>query len=126
MVTTAAFRRMALALTDTVEGAHMNHPDFRRGGRIFATIHPDSKSGTLKLTLEQQGRMVEDFGGAFEPAKGAWGRQGFTNVRFSAVDEDILGEALTLAWQNIETAKKPERKRQRVGGRIRESVTKRR
>jgi hypothetical protein len=49
-------------------------------------------------------------------------------VQFSAVDEDTLGEALTLAWQNVGAAKKagPKRQRGSSGGRIRESVTKRR
>jgi len=32
------FRRLALSLPDVVESAHMNHPDFRVGGRIFATL----------------------------------------------------------------------------------------
>jgi hypothetical protein len=30
------FRRIALAMTDAVEGAHMGHPDFRVKGKIFA------------------------------------------------------------------------------------------
>ena len=37
---------------------------------------------------------------AFALESGAWGLQGCTQVRLSAVDEDALGEALTLAWQN--------------------------
>jgi hypothetical protein len=106
----------------------MNHPDFRRGGRIFATIHPDARKGGLKLTPEQQERFVGDFRDAFAPAAGAWGRQGWTYVAFASVDDDILGEALTVAWQNVGVTKKRAPKRQRAGGtsRMRESVTKRR
>ena len=29
------FRRIALGMKDTVESAHMNHPDFRVRGKIF-------------------------------------------------------------------------------------------
>ena len=36
----------------------------------------------------------------FAPASGAWGRQGCTTVRLALVDEDKLGEAMTLALQN--------------------------
>jgi len=44
------FRRVALALTDAVESAHMGHPDFRVNGRIFATLHADMKFGMVALT----------------------------------------------------------------------------
>ena len=90
------FRRIALALTDATEGAHMKHPDFRVGGRIFATLHPDMKAGMVKLTPAQQREFVVSRPDVFEPEKGAWGLQGYTAVRLSAVDEETLGEALTL------------------------------
>jgi hypothetical protein len=86
-------------MKDASEGAHMGHPDFRAGGRIFATLHADNRHGMVKLTPEQQQRFVESHPGACTPESGAWGRQGCTRVRLDAVDEDTLGEALTFAWQ---------------------------
>jgi len=91
---------MALAMEGAVEMAHMGHPDFRVNGRIFATIHTGEKTGMVKLTPEQQQRFVRDHPDAFTPVAGAWGRGGSTIVRFDSVDEDTLGEAMTLAWQN--------------------------
>jgi hypothetical protein len=88
-------------LNGAIEGAHMGHPDFRVNGRIFATLHADMKSGMVKLTPQQQGTFVASLPSAFSPENGAWGRQGCTAVRFSAVDEETLGEALTLAWRNV-------------------------
>ena len=82
-----------------VEGAHMGHPDFRVGGRI-ATLHQDLSAGMVKLTPEQQQQFVKTQAGGFAPENGAWGMQGSTRVQLSDVDEDALGEALTLAWQN--------------------------
>ena len=32
------FRRIALSLNGAEEGSHMGSPDFRVGGRIFATL----------------------------------------------------------------------------------------
>ena len=32
------FRRIALSLPGTAESSHMDHPDFRLEGRIFATL----------------------------------------------------------------------------------------
>jgi YjbR len=95
------FRRIALALTDAVEGAHMGHPDFRIQNRIFATIHTDPRHGMVKLTAEQQQAFVRDFPKVFAPESGAWGRGGSTRVIFSEADEELVGEVMTLAWQNV-------------------------
>jgi hypothetical protein len=94
------FRRMALALDGAFESAHMGHPDFRAHGRIFATIQHDPQWGGLMLTPEQQQRFLRDHRDAFKPAAGAWGVSGATLVEFARVEEEALGEALTLCWQN--------------------------
>ena len=99
-MTEAGFRRIALGFPDTAEGAHMGHPDFRVNGRIFATLHGNNQTGMVALTPEQQGQFVREQPAAFEPGSGAWGRQGSTRVQLAAVGEDVLGEAMTLAWQN--------------------------
>ena len=100
MASVKDFRRMALDLEGAIESAHMGHPDFRAHGRIFATIQHDPQWGGLMLTPEQQQRFLGDHPGAFKPAAGAWGAAGATLVHFPSLDEDTLGEALTLCWQN--------------------------
>jgi hypothetical protein len=104
-MTSKGFRRMALGMTGASEGAHMGHPDFRVENKIFATLHAGDLHGMVKLTPDQQQTFVSAHPIAFEPENGAWGRQGCTKVLLSAVDEETLGEAMTLAWQNI--ARKP-------------------
>ena len=94
------FRRIALGLEGALESAHMGHPDFRAHGRIFVTLQHDRTWGALMLTPEQQKRFLSDYPGAFKPAAGAWGAAGSTLVHLPSVDEEVLGEALTLAWQN--------------------------
>jgi hypothetical protein len=110
-MTESGFRQIALGMKDAVEGAHMDHPDFRVNGRIFATLHPDRKWGMVKLTPEQQQAFVRDLPAAFKPENGAWGRQGCTAVRLAEVDEDTLGEALTLAWRNVSEKKRSKKRR---------------
>jgi hypothetical protein len=105
MSTESTFRRIALGLDGAIEGAHMSHPDFRANGRIFATLHHDRLVGMVKLTPDQQRLFVLDHPESFKPEAGAWGRSGCTAVQLAMVDEDTLGEALTLAWQNSVTAK---------------------
>jgi hypothetical protein len=113
-MTADEFRRMALGMAGAVEREHMGHPDFRApgpNGRIFATIHHSHESGSLMLTPDQQGRFLSAAPDAFSPAAGAWGRGGATTVRFASVDEETLGEAMTLAWQNVmNEAKAPAKK----------------
>jgi hypothetical protein len=99
---TEDFRRMALSFPNTVEKAHMNHPDFRANGRIFATLHyPDDGWAMVKLPPDQQEAFVQLDSSTFVPVKGAWGRQGATNVRLKTVKEEALRGALTLAWQKV-------------------------
>ena len=93
------FRKIALRMQDAIEGEHMAHPDFRVNGRIFATLHPDGKQGMVKMTPDQQRDFMHLHPATFTPASGAWGRQGCTMVHLSAVDEETLGEAMTLGWQ---------------------------
>ena len=103
-MTAKDFRRIALGMKDAVEGSHMGHPDFRVGGRIFATLHGDNLYGMVKLSPEQQDEFIDSHPGAFAPESGAWGRQGCTAVLLEKLDEDTLGEAMTLAWQNTARA----------------------
>jgi hypothetical protein len=99
-MTANEFRHIALKMNGATEGAHMGHPDFRANGKIFATLYPDGVSGMVKLTPDQQHDFIRADSNAFAPASGAWGRQGCTTVRLESVEEDTLGDAMTLAWQN--------------------------
>ena len=78
----------------------MGHPDFRAGGRIFATLRDEGRLGMVGLTPEQQQSFVAEHPSMFEPEAGAWGRQGSTRVVLERADAEVVGEALTLAWQN--------------------------
>jgi hypothetical protein len=99
------FRRIALGLDGAVEGSHMGHPDFRAHGRIFATLHHDRLWGMVKLTPEQQQTFIRDDRDSFKPEPGAWGASGCTAVQLATVDGNLLGEALTLAWQATKNAR---------------------
>ena len=112
------FRRIALGMTDAIEAAHMGHPDFRANGRIFATLHHDRRTGMVKLTPEQQQRFTRDNPASFAPENGAWGRAGSTRVQLDMVDEDTLGDAMTLAWQNTVQQQKTTKKTRPVKAKL--------
>ena len=95
------FRELALSFPEAIESAHMHHPDFRVGGRIFATLgYPDENSAMVKLSPDEQKEFVRSSPGVFTPVKGAWGRQGATNIYLPAATINIVREALTAAWRN--------------------------
>src|SRR5258708_36635917 len=75
------FRRIALSLPQTEERKHMNHPDFRVAGKIFATLaYPNKQFAMVKLTPIQQEDFVESHPPAFRPVNLAWARKACTNI----------------------------------------------
>ena len=95
------FRRLALSMDGAIESAHMGHPDFRAAGRIFATLQADNKRGMVALAPEEQREFMRMHPRMFEPASGAWGRQGCTMVRLDISDESTVRGAMMLAWQRV-------------------------
>src|ERR1700722_2794278 len=99
-MTVADFRRIALSLEGAEESSHMGSPDFRVGGRIFATLASQKLGyGNLMLTPELQADFVQEQPQVFMPVAGGWGRQGATHIRLAGTNEDVLAGALRAAWR---------------------------
>ena len=100
-MTAREFRRFALSLPDAIEAAHMGHPDFRVGGKIFATLgYPNAAFGVVMLTPEQQELFVRTEPKTFAPVPGGWGRHGSTRVTLKTAKKSAVREALKVAWGN--------------------------
>ena len=131
-MTARDFREIALSFPEAVESAHMRHPDFRVGGRIFATLAAEKHGyGNLMLTVEQQADFVAELPDVFLPIAGGWGRMGMTHIRLAAANEEVMAGALRVAWKlriekNAKTkrgvTKKKTNKRQKPNGRRARSV----
>lgn len=110
-MTPSDFRKIALSFPETEEHSHMDHPDFRVVGKIFATLgYPDKTRGMVKLSPEDQHNFSKDYPEAFVPMKGAWGRRGATSVYLKPAGKEIMWRALEAAWRNIA----PKRLRQAI------------
>ena len=83
----------------------MDHPDFRVGGKIFATLgYPDASWAMVSLPPVDQDLFIQADPLAFIPVKGAWGKQGATNVRLTKAKNALVKRALESAWRyRIET-----------------------
>jgi hypothetical protein len=103
------FRRIALGMEGAIESSHMDHPDFRVGNRIFATLTHDEQMGMVALPPGKvQQEFIRAHPSAFSMVNGAWGLQGATRVHLESAEEDAVGEAVTVAWRHAE-AKGPTR-----------------
>ena len=111
----ADFRRIALSLDGAEEGSHMGSPDFRVGGRIFATLASQKQGyGNLMLTPEQQADFVRELPDVFVPIAGGWGRMGMTHIYLGKASADVLTGALRAAWKlRVEKNSKVGRKKTR-------------
>jgi hypothetical protein len=100
-MTASEFRKMALSLPGAEEKEHMGHPDFRVGGKVFATLgYPTKERAMVKLTPEEQHEFNLAEPEVFLPAKGAWGRKGATIVRLKLAKKARVKKALEAAWRN--------------------------
>ena len=93
------YRRMALGLDGVIEAEHMGHPDFRVGGKVFASLQQGLRAASVMLSPEDQAGFIAAAPDAFMPESGAWGRAGWTRIQLAVADEETVGEALTLAWR---------------------------
>jgi len=93
------FRALARACPDAVEGAHHGHADFRAGGRVFASLHPDKVTAMVRVGPREQASLLAR-SDAFRPASGAWGRAGCTLMELAEVGEALARDALAAAWQH--------------------------
>jgi hypothetical protein len=93
---------MALEIPKAIERSHMNHPDFRVAGKIFASLGvPDENWAMVKLTPEQQRTFIEKAPEVFKPCSGAWGWQGYANVYLPAAQARQVRAALDAAAKNV-------------------------
>ena len=99
-MTADEFRSLALSFPEAEEREHMGHPDFRVGGKIFATLWFDDAWGMVKLTSNQQAEFIQRDPKTFEPIPGAWGAKGATKVLFPRARKAAVRLALATAWRN--------------------------
>ena len=122
-MTSASFRKLALALPGAEERAHMNHPDFRVGGRIFATMgYPDRGRAMVALTPEDQVAFVAMKLEVFVPVKGKWGEQGATSVVLRRATVPAVRAALAAAYE-ARVSKTATSHRSRSASRVRRRAT---
>jgi hypothetical protein len=113
------FRQMALSLDGAEESSHTGVPDFRVGGRIFATLAMQHLGyGNLMLSPEWQQALIAEAPDVFLAVPGGWRRMGITHIRLAEASPQQLVRGLELAW-NLRVEKngksRPSRPKRRRG-----------
>ena len=99
-MTPKEFRSLVLSFPETTKREHMNHPDFRVAGKIFATLgYPNTERAIVKVTPLEQEMLVRSEPSVFTPVKGAWGLKGCTSVNLKAAKKSPLRRAIAAAWR---------------------------
>lgn len=101
------FRRIALSLEGTTEAPHFDRTAFKVA-RIYATLAADGKSANLKFAPDEQELKCLTAPEAFSPVPNAWGRQGWTTAKLTALSNAELRAALEIAWRHA-MKKRPKR-----------------
>jgi hypothetical protein len=99
------FRRIALSLEGASEAPHFDRAAFRVA-RTFATLAVDQQTANLKFAPDEQEFKSMLAPEAFSPLDNAWGRQGWTVARLSALSEAELRAALEMAWRHAQKVKR--------------------
>jgi hypothetical protein len=105
MISAKQVRALALALPGAVEAPHFDRASFRAGGKIFATIARDGKTGMLKLDLDQHEALLKSHPEAFF-SFGGWSKNGATGVNFARVPVALFRELLEEAFRNVAPRKR--------------------
>ncbi len=99
-MTAGEFRTLALGHPGAMEGSHQNHPDFRVGKKIFASLGPDETWAMVRLNPLDQMVFVKEDLVAHKPANGAWGRSGCTIIQLAIANKKLVKKAIYLAWDH--------------------------
>ena len=98
MTTLAQARRIFLEQPEAEEKAHMGHPDFRVGGKIFATLWPDRNVAVVRLALADQAGALQS--SPESVTLKFWGRSPYLEVDLAKTSAALMRALAQAAWRN--------------------------
>jgi len=98
MVDIETARQIALSLPGTTEQDHFGKPAFKVK-RIFSTLWIPERRMMVTLSPVDQSVFHSFDPTIFYPVPNKWGLKGATFVELNKVRENMLRDALSLAWE---------------------------
>ena len=100
------FAEMALSFPGTEEKPHFDRIAFKvTNKRIFATLYEPSNSANIKLPPAEQAVFC-DYEKGITPVPNKWGLQGWTTFELDKVPEELVFNALEIAYNDTVNSKK--------------------
>jgi hypothetical protein len=109
-MTPARFRKLALSLEGVTAVPHMERTAFRTKRKIFATLGDDKRVNLMVQPEERRDGLIESFPETFF-SLGGWSRLGYVAVDLASVDEALMRELVSDAWNEALPVAKPPRKK---------------
>ncbi|MCB0487568.1 MAG: MmcQ/YjbR family DNA-binding protein [Cyclobacteriaceae bacterium] len=114
MISTAAFRKLALSFHDVVEQPHFEKTSFRINKKIFATLDIVKKKGVVKISKDDQSLFCEHHPDIIYPANGAWGKQGWTIIDLAKAKIKIIKTLLAISYEMVSIKKSSKSKPKKI------------
>ncbi|MGM9475595.1 MmcQ/YjbR family DNA-binding protein [Pedobacter sp. GSP4] len=103
------FTAHCFSFDEVTEQPHFEKTSFRVHKKIFATLDLQKNRATFKLSEIDQSVFCDFYTANIITATGAWGKQGWTIFDLSAVNDDIIIDALILSYCNVAPKKLAEK-----------------
>lgn len=111
MVTLEILRKIALSFPETTEEPHFEKTSFRINKKIFATFDHKNRRCTVKLSEIDQDVFSSIDRTIIYPVQNKWGKQGWTTIEMTKVNEDLFADALATAYCEVAPKKLSEQVR---------------
>jgi hypothetical protein len=106
MITKEFFQSMALSHPHTEHGPHFDRVGFKvTGKRMFASYLEKDNTANIFLTPREQKLFCEMDDKNIYPVPNKWGEKGATTFVLDYVDEAVVMEALTSAYDEVRGGK---------------------
>ena len=100
------FKELALSFQGTMEHPHFERTAFKvEGRRIFATLHEESESANIVLSLPEQ-ELFCALDKDIYPVPNKWGLRGWTTFDLNRTEYSTILEALNSAYQEVVKSRK--------------------
>jgi len=101
MISTNAFRDLALSFPGTEELPHFEKTSFRIKKKIFATMDEAKGIATLKFSEIDQSVFCSYDKSIIYPVPNKWGKQGWTHVVLKKIPKEMVADALDTAYKQV-------------------------
>ena len=105
------FKDIVLSFQGTIAMPHFNRVAFKvEGKRIFATLHEESESANILLSIPEQ-KIFSAMCKGIYPVPNKWGTHGWCTFEIKKLERGLILDALSSAYQNVLINNKPRNKK---------------